>query len=196
MLAKNPQDIPKTDDLIYTDSLPPKKWRDPARRRSLALAAIVVVSVMAVAANVTALSRTIKNREARYLHAQDLLTAESYQEAMTEFEALGDYRDSQTQFADLTALGNTYREALDYLDKAENQQTRMAPIVHYDAAAALLENLGEYADAPALLDECYAAAAEIMLAEDQLDMALDYIGNMSPAAAAEFRQTHNLEDTP
>ena len=196
MFTKNSQDIIQTDDLIYTDATPSQRWRDPARRRMLAVTVLVLVSLLAAAVTALALGQSIKGREARYLYAQELLMMEQYDLALAEFEALGDYRDSQSQFADLTALGNTYREALDYLDKAENQQTRMAPIVHYDAAAALLENLGEYADAPALLDECYAAAAEIMLAEDQLDMALDYIGNMSSAAAADFRQTHNLEKIP
>ena len=196
MFTKNSQNIPQTDDLIYTDASSGQPWRDPARRRMLAVAVLVLVSLAAAITTAIALGQSIKGREARYLYAQELLTAEQYDQALAEFEALGDYRDSQTQFADLTALGHTYQEALDHLAQGEKGQTRTAPIAHYDAAAALLEDLGEYADAPALLDRCYAAAAEIMLAEENLDMALDYIGNMSPEAAAEFRQTHHLEDLP
>ena len=193
MFTKNSQDMFQTDDLIYTDTQEGRPWRDPARKRLMAVALLVLISLLAVATTALALGSSIKGREARYIYAQELLAAEDYQQAVAEFEALGDYRDSQEQFAALNRQGEQYREALEHLTQAVNQQTRTAPIVHYDAAAAILEELEEYADAPALLDQCYTAAAEIMLAEDNLDLALDYIGNMSDAAAQAFRQTHDLE---
>lgn len=196
MFTKNRQDIPQTDHLIYADATTTRKRQDPAHRRLLAVVALVLVALIAAGTTAAVLGRSIKNREARYLYAQELLEGRAYDAALMEFEALGDYRDSQAQFALLTAQRSAYQEALDLLAKAENDTARTAPLVHYDAAAALLEELGNYADAPELLDDCYTAAAQMMLAEGDTAMALAYVGNMRPEAAARFIQTWGLGDAP
>ena len=196
MFTKNPQDMTQTDYLIYADTAPTGRRCDPARRRLLAVMALVLVALIAAVTTAMVLGRSIKNREARYIHAQELLAGQAYQEAVVEFEALGDYKDSQEQFASLTAQETIYQEAQALLTQAEEGASRTAPIVYYDAAAALLEELGDYGDAPALLDACYAAAARIMLAEGDTDMALAYIGNMSREAAAQFLQTCDFGAAP
>ena len=193
MFTKNRQDMLQTDDLIYADPEPVCQRQDPANRRLLTLAILVLVAVAAAVTTAAVLGRSIKNREARYIYAQELLVSRAYEDARAEFEALGDYRDSQQNFAILTDREKIYQEALALLAEVESGQSRIAPIVHYDAAAALLEELGDYADALALLDACYTEAARIVLAEGDSDMALAYVSNMRPNAAAAFFQTYGSE---
>lgn len=193
MFTKNRQDMPQADELIYADATTRRKKYDPAFRRLMTMVAIALVSTVAVVTTVLTLGHSIQNREARYLHAQDLLMQGAHRAAMTEFEALGDYRDSQEQLAHLTAQWQAYQEALDLLEDAANDQIRTDPMIQYDAAAALLEGLGEFEDARQWLDRCYTAAASIMLERGNQDAAQAYIGNMSPETAAAFCQEQGLE---
>ena len=157
MFTKNRQDIPKTDTLIYADP-PSRRKPDPARRRRRAVAILAVVSLAACLTTAAALGRSIRSREDRYLQAQLLLEQRSYAEAMEAFESLGDYRDSQQQFARLEELESAYAQAVTLLERAESGVTRTDPTADYLAAAAALEALGDYADAPELAAACRRAA--------------------------------------
>ena len=159
MFTKNRQDMPQTDDLIYAD--PPSSRRrkpDPARRRRTALVVLAAVSLAACLTTAGTLVRQIRHREQRYLQAQTLLTQRAYDQAMEEFEALGDYRDSQAQFARLNQLRTAYDDAVVLLERAEAGMARTHPIDGFLAAAEALEALGDYADAPELAAYCRARA--------------------------------------
>ena len=165
MLTKNRQDIPQTDDLIYAD--PPSGHRrkpDPASRRRAVLIVLALVSLAACLTTAGVLVRNIRHREERYLQAKTLLTQHAYQEAIEEFEALGDYRDSQEQFARLNQLRTAYDDAMILLERAEAGMARTHPIDGFLAAAEALEALGDYADAPELAAYC-RTRAEALQAE-------------------------------
>ena len=157
MFTKNRQDIPQTDDLIYADP-PARRHPDPARRRRVALVMLAAVSLLACLTTVGALASSIRGRENRYLRAQELLTLRAYDDAMDAFEALGDYKDSQAQFARLRQWKTAYDDAVALMQRAEDGQARTDLVKDYLTAAAALEALGDYADAPALADACRAAA--------------------------------------
>ena len=110
---------------------------------------------------------------------------------------LGDYADSPRW----AAFGVTYRRALDLMDQtaAGNSQLlrRVLPdevrltdegsqtaILGWEAAAAILESLGDYEDAPAKIDECYHNAAALKLAEGNMEGAAAYAEKMSEKEAA------------
>ena len=154
MITKNRQFLPATDDLVYADPQKGRKKRDPAGRRRLAVALIIAVSAAAVFTTAAALGRSIQYREARYVGARTLVEQGAYSAALTAFESLGDYRDSQAQLDCLSR----YLEALALMERAG--QARTDPRIYYDAAAALLEDLGDYADAGTLLEQCRTGAGQ------------------------------------
>lgn len=162
MLTKNRQDTQQTDDLIYADPHAFHPCRpDPARRRRWMMVALAVVSLIACLTTTVALGRSIRSREELYMLAQELLEQRFYEEARTAFESLGDYRDSQQQFARLAELATAYDDAVALMARAQAGLARTDPAEEFLTAAAALEALGDYADAPALAAECRRAAEDL-----------------------------------
>lgn len=143
----------------------------------------------------------LRDLAAGYEAAAGLTAQQRYDEAVAAYRALGDYADSPTQ----AAWGVTYRKALDLLEQTDAGRTdllvrildsrvrltdeRSYPtVVGYEAAAALFESVGSYADAPAMADRCYESAARVKLSWGDADGARAYLDRLSPDAAARLRQ--------
>ena len=242
MFGKNRKNSPGSDagNLVYADA----QAAQTAPRRRLrgllsAVAALLLVAVVVMAG--TAMQYRFREKQDRYDLAQTLLQDKKYAAAEAEFEALGNFRDSQAQTARLAQLQADYDTALelveqqryeeaaaafrslgDYADSAEwaayrvtyrkaldliteidvgktqlltrilSDQVRLTDensyptTVGYEAAAALLESLGDYAAAPALMDRCYYSAGLVKLGWKDWDGALAYMEKMTPDTAMEF----------
>ena len=145
----------------------------------------------------------LNEQQAAYDTAADLVAQQRYSEAITAFRALGDYADSAQQ----AAYQVTYQKALDLLweiDMGKQQlltrilaeQVRLTDensyptTVGYEAAAALLESLGDYKSAPALVDRCYYSAGLVKLSWNDWEGALAYVDRMTPDTAAEFLEEY------
>lgn len=145
----------------------------------------------------------LARQQAAYETAVDLVDQQRYSEAITAFRALEDYADS----AEWAAYHVTYQMALDLiwqLDLGQTQLlTRLLPentrltdensyptTVGYEAAAALLESLGDYRSAPALMDRCYYSAGLVKLGWEDWEGALAYMEKMTPGTAAGFYEEY------
>lgn len=134
-----------------------------------------------------------------YNTAVELVEQQRYDEAVAAFRALGDYADSP----EWAAYRVTYRKALDLMAEIDVGRTQLLTrilsdqvrltdensyptTVGYEAAAALLESLGNYESAPALMDRCYYSAGLVKLGWKDWDGALAYMEKMKPDTAAEF----------
>ena len=234
------------DSLIYADTQSGEvKKKAPAGKRRF-LGSVLVLAAAAVLAMVgTTLWLGYQSRQDRYEVAHTLLADRKYTLAMTEFQALGNYRDSQAQAdrlaqqqqaydaaADLVdqqryseaiaafhalgdyadsarqaACGVTYRKALDLINEIDVGKTQLLTAIladqvrltdensypttlGYEVAAALLESLGDYESAPALMDRCYYSAGLVKLGWEDWEGALACMDRMSPETAAEFYQDY------
>lgn len=138
-----------------------------------------------------------------YDAAAALVDQQRYSEAITAFRALGDYADSAQQ----AACHVTYRKALDLITEIDVGKTRLLTAIltdqvrltdensypttlGYEVAAALLESLGDYKSAPALIDRCYYSAGLVKLGWEDWDGALAYMEKMSEETAAEFYEDY------
>lgn len=136
---------------------------------------------------------------AAYEAALELVDQQRYDEAVSAFRALGDYADSP----EWAAYRVTYRKALDLITEIDVGKTQLLSrilsdqvrltdensyptTVGYEVAAALLESLGDYASAPALVDRCCYSAGLVKLGWKDWDGALAYMEKMTPGTAAEF----------
>lgn len=145
----------------------------------------------------------LEANQAAYAAAADLLEQQRYDEAIAAFRALGDYADSAEQ----AAYHVTYQKALDLLTEIDTGKTHLLTriltdevrltdeksyptIVGYEAAAALLESLGDYRSAPALVDRCYYSAGLVKLGWEDWEGALAYMEKMTQETAAEFYQDY------
>lgn len=124
-------------DLIYADTAAGEtgKSRDPADWRRLAVVVMAVIAVMTAVTIAQTLWVSVQHREQRYTTARALLESREYAAALSEFEALGDYKDSQTYRAELQARQDAYDAA-----------ARLADQKRYEEAIAAFEALGDYAD--------------------------------------------------
>lgn len=156
-------------------------------------------------------AQQLRRQQADYDNAMNLLAQQRYEEALTIFRALGDYADS----AEMAAYQVTYYKALNLLTEIDTGKTQLLTrilsdqvkltdersyptIVGYETAAALLESLGDYRSAPALVDRCYYSAGLVKLSWEDWDGALAYMGNMQEETAAQFYeeyQRHYSEST-
>lgn len=145
--------------LIYADSDTGErgKNRDPADWRRLAVVVMAVIAVMTAVTISHTLWFSVQRREQRYNTARQLLDGREYAAAMVEFEALGDYRDSQTYLARL-------RDQRDAYDAA----ARLADQKRYEEAIAAFEALGDYADSreQAQFHVTYRMAADLAAETD------------------------------
>lgn len=157
------------------------------------------------------LAQQLRSQQADYDNALDLLDQQRYEEAQTIFRGLGDYADS----AEMAAYHVTYVKALDLLTEIDTGKTglltRILPdqvkltdersyptVVGYETAAALLESLGDYRSAPALVDRCYYSAGLVRLGWEDWEGARAYADKMTAETAAEFceeYQRHYSEKT-
>lgn len=145
----------------------------------------------------------LKEQEEAYRAADDLLTQQRYSESIAAFRALGDYADS----AERAACQVTYQMALDLIAEIDVGKTQLLTriltdqarltdensyptTVGYEAAAALLESLGDYRSAPALVDRCYYSAGLVKLGWNDWEGALAYTEKMTPDTAAEFLEEY------
>ena len=144
-----------------------------------------------------ALLARLESSEKRYAAALDLVEQQRYDDAIAAFRSLGDYADSPRW----AAFGVTYRRALDLMDQTAAGDSQLlrrvlpdevrltdegsqTAILGWEAAAAMLESLGDYEDAPAKIDECYRNAAALKLAEGNVAGAAAYAEKMSENEAA------------
>lgn len=153
----------------------------------------------------------LRDCRAAYDNAQTLLTQQRYEEAQAIFRSLGDYADS----AEMAAYQVTYHKALDLLTEIDTGKTQLLTriltdqvkltdersyptVVGYETAAALLESLGDYRSAPALVDRCYYSAGLVKLGWEDWEGARAYLEKMTEETAAEFLeeyQRHYSEKT-
>ena len=148
-------------------------------------------------------AQQLLDQQAAYENAAALLDQQRYEEALAIFRSLGNYSDS----AQMAACQVTYRKALDLLTEIDTGKTQLLTrilsdrvkltdersyptIVGYETAAALLESLGDYRSAPALLDRCYYSAGLVKLGWEDWDGALAYMEKMTQETAAEFYQEY------
>lgn len=207
MFTKNRQNPPGSaaGDLIYADSqtVQPKKKPDPTRWRRLAVAVIALTAVLTALTVAMTLGISVRHREERYVQAQALLEARDYAAAMAEFEALGDYRDSQTQFAALSQQQQAYAAASELLAQQR-----------YDEAIAAFRALGDYADSAqrAAYDVTYKKALDLLEQTDagQTQLLMKVLGSQArltddngypaivgyEAAAALFESLEDYADAP
>ena len=242
MLGKNRKDVPGSDagNLIYADTQSPEAAPGRQKIRLATLTAALLLVALVVMA-VTAMQYRMRDKQERYELALTLLQDRKYAAAESEFDALGNYRDSQDRAARLAqqqqsydtalelvdqqryeeavtafrGLGDyadsaewaayrvTYRKALDLISEIDVGKTQLLTrilsdqvrltdensyptTVGYEAAAALLESLGDYAAAPALVDRCYYSAGLVKLGWKDWDGALAYMEKMTPDTAEQF----------
>lgn len=150
-----------------------------------------------------AMAAWLTEQAASYAAAEELEAQQRYSEAIAAFRALGDYSDS----AQRAACGVTYRMALDLMTEIDVGKTQLLTrilaeqvrltdensyptTVGYEVAAALLESLGDYESAPALIDRCYYSAGLVKLGWEDWDGALAYMEKMSEETAAEFYEDY------
>lgn len=148
-------------------------------------------------------AQQLRDQQAAYDNAVDLLQQQRYEEALAIFRSLGDYADS----AEMAAYQVTYYKALNLLTQIDTGKTQLLTrilsdqvkltdersyptIVGYETAAALLESLGDYRSAPALVDRCYYSAGLVKLGWEDWDGAYAYMDRMTPETAAEFYQEY------
>lgn len=156
-------------------------------------------------------AQQLRQQQTDYDNAMNLLAQQRYDEALTMFRALGDYADS----AEMAAYQVPYYKALNLLTEIDTGKTQLLTrilsdqvkltdersypiIVGYETAAALLESLGDYRSAPALVDRCYYSAGLVKLSWEDWDGALAYMGKMKEETAAQFYeeyQRHYSEST-
>lgn len=150
-----------------------------------------------------AVADDLAQKQQAYDAAAELVAQQRYSEAAAAFRALGDYADSARQ----AAQGVTYRKALDLINEIDVGKTRLLTMIlteqvrltdensypttlGYEVAAALLESLGDYESAPALMDRCYYSAGLVKLGWEDWDGALACMDRMTPDTAAEFYQDY------
>lgn len=148
-------------------------------------------------------AQQLRSQQADYDNAAQLLEQQRYEEALTIFRSLGDYADS----AEMAACQVTYHKALDLLAEIDTGKTQLLTrilsdrvkltdersyptIVGYETAAALLESLGNYRNAPALVDRCYYSAGLVKLSWEDWDGALAYMSKMKAETAAQFYEEY------
>lgn len=156
-------------------------------------------------------AQQLRQQQTAYDNAMLLLAQQRYDEALAIFRSLGDYADS----AEMAAYQVTYYKALNLLTEIDTGKTQLLTrilsdqvkltdersyptIVGYETAAALLESLGDYRSAPALVDRCYYSAGLVKLGWEDWDGALSYIEKMKEETAAQFYeeyQRHYSEST-
>lgn len=145
----------------------------------------------------------LTEQQAAYDTAAALVVQQRYAEAITAFRALGSYADSAEQ----AAYQVTYQKALDLIAEIDVGKTQLLTriltdqvrltdensyptTVGYEVAAALLESLGDYKNAPTLTDRCYYSAGLVKLGWEDWAGALAYMEKMSPETAAEFNEEY------
>jgi len=145
----------------------------------------------------------LRGLKAAYAGAVSLADQQRYDEAVSAFRALGDYADSAEQ----AAFRVPYRKALDLLTEIDNGQTRLLgsilsadarltdengyPIaVGYETAAALFAGLGDYADAPEMVQRCILSAARVKLGWQDWEGALACREKMDERTAAQFDEEY------
>lgn len=145
----------------------------------------------------------LQEQQAAYDAALELLHQQRYEEAQAAFRALGDYADS----AVMAAYHVTYQKALALQTEIDIGKTQLLTriltdqvkltdersyptIVGYETAAALLESLGDYRSAPALVDRCYYSAGLVRLGWEDWEGALAYMDKMSEETAAQFYEEY------
>lgn len=207
MFGKNRQNNKgsATGDLIYADTQPirSKKDADPARWHRLAAAVITLTAVLTALSIAFTLWLSVQRREERYLHARSLLSSREYDAAQAEFEALGDYRDSQSQYGALEGLRQAYRAAEALLDQQR-----------YDEAVSAFRALGDYADSSrqAAYGVTYRKAMDLLSQTDEgrTQLLLRILGSQArltddndypavvgyEAAAALFESLGDYENAP
>lgn len=149
------------------------------------------------------LAQQLRQQQTSYDNAVALLEQQRYEEAQAIFRTLGDYADS----AEMAAYRVTYQKALDLMSEIDTGKTQLLTkilsdqvkltdersyptIVGYEAAAALLESLGDYRSAPALADRCYYSAGLVRLGWEDWEGAYAYLDKMTPETAAEFLEEY------
>lgn len=151
-----------------------------------------------------ALLAQLVQQQADYDAAVALVEQQRYDEAVAAFRSLGDYADSP----EWAACRVTYRKALDLIAEIDVGKTQLLTriltdqvrltdensyptTVGYEVAAALLESLGNYESAPALIDRCYYSAGLVKLGWKDWDGALAYMEKMTPETAVEFFEEYH-----
>ena len=172
-------------------------------KKTAIIAVVATVAVLAVILTWTIVISPMLS----YNKAMELQAAGEYEEAAAAFEALGEYKDSQTQISEtwyirameLQAAGE-YEEAAkaftelgDYKDSAVlAQETRYARTMElqaagkYEEAAAAFEALGEYKDSQTQISETWYIRALGLQADGNhaaAAMAFGKMGDYKDAAA-------------
>lgn len=148
----------------------------------------IIPTVILGAALVTLLVIFVILPLVKYNHATDLLSQKQFDEAISIFESLGDYRDSAVMVKEATyqkandlLLNKEYDEAIviftdleEYKDskdliKEANYQKANDLLLNkeYDAAIALFTGLADYKDSGNLLDEARYLMAKQYLADGE-----------------------------
>ena len=133
--------VKEKPELIYADPHAGDAPRSRSRQTRLILGAAAALALMFLAAGV--LGVTIQGKGERYQAALSLLADKQYADAAAKLEALDGFRDSDDLLSALEAQGSAYTDAL-----------TLAEAGRYEEAQAVFQSLGDYADAPALAEDC------------------------------------------
>jgi len=131
-----------------------------AKREQQIQTAKIIISIFVVVVTIIILLLILVNLviipNSKYNKAQDMLNSKQYDEAITIFAELGEYRDSADQ-----------------LDLAKyNKAQGMLTNKQYDNAIVLFSELGEYRDSADQIDSAKYSKAQEMLANKQYDNAI------------------------
>ena len=165
------------EDLIYADPTAGKKHQKP-KRRGLWFTVTAVIAVALLLMAVAALGFTIQGKGQRYQDALRLLDEKDYEAAAAQLEELGDFRDSADLLTALEADGRSYAAALELMGQQR-----------YEEAIAAFEALGDFADARKMIDHCWAAWANRLLAEGDAEAAEACLEHLSKEAYQEFMES-------
>ncbi len=151
---------------------------------------VIPLIFLCVAGLIIVQRKVIPNYDYRY--AVDLMEDGKYHEAIAEFRALGDYKDSEEKIAECEAALN---EAV-YVKAVENMNAG-----RYDEAIAVFETLHGYKDSKNLIEKCLEGKynlAPALLAEGKYKEAVDIYYSLeeykdSHALAQEICKQHGLD---
>lgn len=98
---------------------------------------------------------TSANRQNKYKEAVEMYSERQYEQAVSVFSELGDYKDSP-EYLDMC----NYDRAVELFEQGS-----------YADAVVLFEGLGEYGDCASYLDSCYAAIGDSLIENGSYDEA-------------------------
>jgi TolA-binding protein len=190
-----------------------KKEKKAKKRKKALIVVIIVIAVLAALAGLYFLWQYVLNPQLRYDDAVKLRKSGKYDEAITAFENMHGYKDSETQIkATLFDKAVSYMNEKDYdfaiklLEEIEdydgasdkileckyNKAVEVKDAKEYEDAIKLFEELGKYGDSEEQINYCRYQLANELFVDEKYQEAADAFKELGDYEDAEDRYNESL----